>query len=242
MLKSLVSYIKDDGSIMFFGDTAQQIYGNKISWKSAGLRVRKVYTLDENHRNTVQIQNLADALRKNMGLTDENDTGVTNALSDGELPSVARFDDRFSELEFIADKSEELSLNGNVAVLFKTNRDVQRFCGKLTRRNTPCIIINRDTKAFKDLKGIFVGTYFAIKGLEFDSIIISHCNDDYFIDDSRILALESEEEVDVEVAKLLYVAMTRAKKTLVITHTDDIVRFFPKDNGLYTNSIKGVNG
>ena len=88
------------------------------------------------------------------------------------------------------------------------------------------------------LKGLVVGTIHSTKGLEFDSVIIPYCTDNNLIDNKRILALDSEKEVISEVSKLLYVAVTRGKKRLIITYTGDIVSVFPKNSKLY----KSVNG
>ena len=41
MLRSLVAAIPEDGSLTFFGDMAQQIYGNRLSWRAAGCRSRR---------------------------------------------------------------------------------------------------------------------------------------------------------------------------------------------------------
>ena len=59
MLQSLAAAIPADGSLTFFGDMAQQIYGHKISWRSAGLNVANVWRFEENYRNSKQIAQLA---------------------------------------------------------------------------------------------------------------------------------------------------------------------------------------
>ncbi len=55
MIRSLAKGIPQDGSLTFFGDMAQQIYGRRMSWKSAGLNVSKVWEFKENYRNTKQV-------------------------------------------------------------------------------------------------------------------------------------------------------------------------------------------
>ena len=62
MLRSLAAAVPEDGSLTFFGDIAQQIYGHRMSWRSAGLEVRDVWRFQENYRNTRQISQLALAL------------------------------------------------------------------------------------------------------------------------------------------------------------------------------------
>src|SRR5207245_3695335 len=64
MLRSLALAIPSDGSLTFFGDMAQQIYGNRISWRMAGLHPAKPWEFRENYRNTRQIAALCLALTK----------------------------------------------------------------------------------------------------------------------------------------------------------------------------------
>ncbi len=58
MIRSLASAIPADGSLTFFGDVAQQIYGHRISWRDAGLDIKQVWEFKENYRNTKQIAKL----------------------------------------------------------------------------------------------------------------------------------------------------------------------------------------
>ena len=64
MLRSLALAVPADGSLTFFGDMAQQIYGHRISWRSAGLSAHNIWRFEENYRNTRQISRLAIALAK----------------------------------------------------------------------------------------------------------------------------------------------------------------------------------
>src|SRR2546425_8825557 len=62
MIRSLAKAIPPDGSLTFFGDVAQQIYGHRMSWRSAGLDVAKVLEFKENYRNSRQIARLGLAI------------------------------------------------------------------------------------------------------------------------------------------------------------------------------------
>lgn len=57
MLKSLVKAIPEDGTFTFFGDVAQQIYGSRLSWREAGLKIakNKIWYFDRNYRNSKEI-------------------------------------------------------------------------------------------------------------------------------------------------------------------------------------------
>lgn len=43
MLRSLAAAIPENGSLTFFGDIAQQIYGHRMSWRSAGLTTPNIW-------------------------------------------------------------------------------------------------------------------------------------------------------------------------------------------------------
>lgn len=62
MLRSLVSAVGPEGSFTLFGDAAQQIYGRRVSWRSAGIEVSKVWAFDHNYRNSAPIVRLAQAI------------------------------------------------------------------------------------------------------------------------------------------------------------------------------------
>ena len=48
MLRSLAAAVPRNGSLTFFGDIAQQIYGYRMSWRSAGLNARRIWRFQEN--------------------------------------------------------------------------------------------------------------------------------------------------------------------------------------------------
>ncbi|NJM62500.1 MAG: UvrD-helicase domain-containing protein [Oscillatoriales cyanobacterium RU_3_3] len=58
MIRSLAKAIPPNGSLTFFGDVAQQIYGHRISWRDAGLNIENIWEFKENYRNTKQIAKL----------------------------------------------------------------------------------------------------------------------------------------------------------------------------------------
>ena len=73
MLRSLAAAIPEGGSLTFFGDIAQQIYGHRMSWRSTGFAVRDVWLFRENYRNTRQISQLALALAAMPSFPDDPD-------------------------------------------------------------------------------------------------------------------------------------------------------------------------
>ena len=75
-----------------------------------------------------------------------------------------------------------------------------------------------------DSDNIVIATIHKAKGLEFDYVIIPQCAEKNY----PSYYSNSEEEV-MEDARLLYVAMTRAKRKLLITYSSDVVVRTPKD-------------
>ena len=120
MLRSLVAAIPKDGSLTFFGDMAQQIYGNKLSWRTAGLSVTKVWRFAENYRNTKQIARLAMAIADTEYFQGTSDlVEPTAPTADGPLPVLARFPSREAEIRSVARLAKARAQTGTVAVLFR---------------------------------------------------------------------------------------------------------------------------
>src|SRR5690606_34025058 len=120
MTRSLAAAIPPDGSLTFFGDMAQQIYGNKISWRSAGLKVREVWRFEENYRNTKQIARLALAMANMPYFRDVADLVEPNApAADGALPALVSLDSEAEQIQFVAKRAQARAQTGTVAVLFR---------------------------------------------------------------------------------------------------------------------------
>ena len=97
MLRSLAAVIPGEGSLTFFGDIAQQIYGHRMSWRSAGLAAREIWRFKENYRNTKQISRLALALAAMPNFPDDPDlVEPTAPAADGPLPALGHTSDRGS--------------------------------------------------------------------------------------------------------------------------------------------------
>jgi hypothetical protein len=129
MIRSLAAAIPEDGSLTFFGDMAQQIYGNKISRRTAGLSVRggDVWKFEEDYRNTKQIAQLALAIATTpyyRGVADL--VAPKSPAADGPLPALVACGSETDEMRFVADRAQKLAQTGTVAVLF---RDRELDCG-----------------------------------------------------------------------------------------------------------------
>jgi superfamily I DNA/RNA helicase len=231
MLQSLAAAIPADGSLTFFGDMAQQIYGHKVSWRSAGLNVRDqdVWKFEQNYRNTKQIAQLALAIARSphyRGVADLVEP--KSPAADGALPALVGFDSEDAELRFVQALAQKLAETGTVAVLFR-DRDLEK------RLRIPATRLHRDLVSWPRGPGIFYGTYHAAKGLEFDAVLVPFASAARLPHPPDVLAFGYSDAAALN-SKLLYVAVTRAKSNLVLTHTADPTPLLPDVTGLLHRS------
>ena len=166
MLRSLALAIPTDGSLTFFGDIAQQIYGHRISWRSAGLSARFTWRFEDNYRNTKQIARLAIALARLPHFPDDPDlVEPISPAADGPRPAIVKLTDESQELELVIKLATARARTGTVAILFRT-RDQEPSPQRLRGATR----LHRNLNRWPPGPGLFYGTYHSAKGLEFDTV------------------------------------------------------------------------
>ncbi|HEX9732681.1 MAG TPA: 3'-5' exonuclease [Thermoanaerobaculia bacterium] len=236
MLRSLAAAIPPDGSLTLFGDMAQQIYGNRMSWRSAGLSVKDVWEFEENYRNTRQVAQLALAMAEMPNFTDDADlVEPKSPTADGPLPALVSFDTEEKEAHFVVQQAVRLSKTGTVAVLFR-DREQEKAWNSL--------LPDRATRLHGELDrwptsptGIFHGTYHSAKGLEFDAVILPRMSQARLPHPPDVTAL-GQQEAAARDSRLLYVAVTRSKSTLILTHSGDPTGLLPTGTDLYKRTSR----
>ena len=230
MLRSLAAAIPGDGSLTFFGDIAQQIYGHRMSWRSAGLATRDIWRFRENYRNTKQIATLALALAAMPQFPDDPDlVEPTAPTADGPLPALRRLSSESDERQLVVSRAVEQARTGTVVILFRTREQERLFRGFLPRNATR---LHRNLEVWPSGPGLFYGTYHAAKGLEFDTVFLPFLSDGNwpYPPDVRHLGIEEAASRD---SRLLYVGITRARSTLVMTYSGRMTSLLPGSDELY---------
>jgi superfamily I DNA/RNA helicase len=229
MLRSLAALVPQDGSLTFFGDSAQQIYGNKLSWRSAGLSPPKVWEFEQNHRNTRQIAALALAVSKMPYFVGTADVVAPRApTADGPLPALVRCSTREAELAFIGTTAKRLANAGSVAVLFETRDEEDAIRAVLP---PSAIRLHRELSAWVHEPRVYYGTFAAAKGLEFSSVIMPRMSESDFPAADEI-ATYGQIDASALSGKRLYVGVTRARANLILSYTGVASRLLP-DGNLY---------
>ena len=231
MLRSLAIAIPGNGSLTFFGDIAQQIYGHRMSWRNAGLNVRRgIWRFQENYRNTKQIARLALALAAMPHFPDDPDlVEPTAPVADGPRPALMHQPSVSAERAFVVSRAADLARTGTVAVLLRTREQEATVRGGLPRGATR---LHRELNVWPTGPGLFYGTYHASKGLEFDTVFMPFLSDERWPHPPDVEIL-GREEAAVRDSRLLYVGITRARSTLVLTHTGRPTALLPTTAGLY---------
>ena len=229
MLRSLAAAIPGNGSLTFFGDIAQQIYGHRVSWRNAGLKTSRIWRFQENYRNTKQIARLALALAETPHFPDDPDLlEPTAPAADGPLPVLKQQPNEAVERELVVSRATDLARTGTVAILLRTRDQETGLPGHLRSRATR---LHRNL-VWPNRPGLFYGTYHASKGLEFDTVFMPFLSDERWPHPPDVGIL-GREEAAARDSRLLYVGITRARSTLVLTYTGRPTALLPTSAGLY---------
>lgn len=228
MLRSLSAVVPGYGSVTWFGDYAQQIYGQRMSWRQAGINDPKIWRFKENYRNSRQIARLALRIAEMPYFSEVTDLVEPSApIAEGPAPVIRRFDSEDDELAFVARLAEREARTKTVAVLFRDRKLERRFRRGLT---TAAIRLHRSMRVWSSGPRLHHGTYHSAKGLEFDMVILPLLRHERLPVQDDIDAFGRDGAMALD-GKLLYVGVTRAKSELVLTYSGDVTDLLVDDDG-----------
>lgn len=191
-----------NASISIFGDIAQAIYPYRsiTSWNSVKdiIDVDILY-LTKSYRTTKEIMYEANKVNRYLNLTE-----AIPVIREGE--KVKYIDDL--SIDFIIKTINEFKTKDyhNIAIICKEEKEVDNLYCKL-KDKANVNIINNDN--YQD--GILIISASTAKGLEFDAVIIYNASSNNY-DINNITDM-----------KLLYVSLTRAMHSLVVTYDKELV-------------------
>lgn len=234
-IRSCAEALQEGGSLTLFCDYAQQIYGQRISWTSCGLTIAKAELFTDNYRNTPEIAKLALAMASMPHFRDSADLVVPRipVRAASAKPTLVRCSNSVEEALVVRRLAADLGMTSRVVILTPTRSQARQACQGITGVK---MLHDRNTH-WDDEPGVFAGTYYSGKGLEFDIVLLPFSGSDQIPDPSTVSAF-GEEEAAARESRLLYVGVTRAKRELVITYSGTLTPLLPaSDSGLYALAI-----
>lgn len=231
-LRALVAEGPDD--LFIAEDSQQRIYGRPVVLGQLGIRiVGRSRRLNLNYRTTRE--NLGFALKALRGLevldVDGESLGEEHATSarSGPAPSVVQADNEAAEHEAIADALrawvDDPAADGNgrrlgeAAVLVYSAAEVQRVLRALELHG----IKGRTHQEPQGTDTVSVLTMHRAKGLEFRFVAIPGLGSGSRLGRAAVGGTEAERAAEASTRRsLVYVAATRARDVLVVTHNGEI--------------------
>ena len=107
-----------------------------------------------------------------------------------------------------------------MCVVARTGALVNRIVNDLQGMNIQTLMLDSKTKDDSGIQGVRVATMHRVKGMEFTCMYIPYANSDFLPLRAEIRHAEQDEIPDLmrQEANLLSVAMTRAKRKVLITY------------------------
>ena len=149
--------------------------------------------------------------------------GYTSLIQGEKPPVVKHYGTQVEEQEGIIDYINSLECDKehlhHICLVAPVTRELDRYVGALTARGIKVHRLKK-TNDNPSISGVRLATMHRVKGLEYDHMIVASANKNYLPFQSALKAAGDnveEKEVYQKARSLLYVACTRARKTLLIS-------------------------
>jgi len=209
------------------GDPRQSIFGWRGSDINFILKFDKDFGetetihLKKNYRSMQKIVRFMNLAIKNMELPD-----LDAHLQNNAQIHIKGFPNEDAEREFIIQELEKTTELDNTFILARTNKSLMELSQNLKAKKIDHTIRTDESRGRTNdkPKGVTLATVHAIKGLEAKKILIMAANEGNFpsrASDHPAIELikQTNYNREEEERRLFYVAISRAREELVITHT-----------------------
>ena len=179
-LRAVLAHLKKDHTTTFIMDAVQRIYPQAFRWIDIGLNIRPemVFTLNENHRNTMEIAQLAASVVQ--GLPQEEDGVLPNSRGSqrhGPPPELVEGTYR-SQLNYMLDRIQPfLEAGDTIAILHPLGGGWFDFTrAQLRERSISYCELTREADWPPGPEQVALCTMHSAKGLEFDHVLLPGLN------------------------------------------------------------------
>ncbi|MCF7866988.1 UvrD-helicase domain-containing protein [Candidatus Woesearchaeota archaeon] len=217
------------------GDPRQSIFG----WRGSDIKFinefeekydeSETIMLTTNYRSDEKIVKIMNKEIKKMNLPD-----LKSEISGENKVALIGFENEITEFEFIAQSilSSE-SKRDEIFVLSRMNKQLNELSDFFKLKEIPHILKNDDAVSdIQEHKGkVVLATVHSIKGLEAETVYVTGCTSLYFPckgSEHPFLEMIKVDEYDKEEEerRLFYVAISRAKKNLILSYTGKYPTYF----------------
>ena len=218
-----------ENDLFIVGDSHQRIYGKRAVLSRCGINIRgRSKKLRINYRTPEEIRRAAVAVIEGLSWDDlddgYDDDDVTQSLVYGTRPETKVFRDITAEIDWIEGEIRREMSSGrdlkDICVVLRTNSLASEYARGISERGLPVMLLKPRQADDRSKGGVRLATMHRVKGLEFDDIFLANMSQGVVpLDSSLRRARREGNENDVIQAErsLVYVAMTRAKRTTTIS-------------------------
>jgi len=208
-----------------------------VTLGQCGINIRgRGKRLKINYRTTEEIRRFSVGLLEGRRI-DDLDGGLDEqkgyvSLTHGRPPEIKTFKSIDEEVSFIKKHLEAFGKLGapleSVCLVARTKRQVYAYMKRLNELGIATYEIKRSAPDLRDKVGLRVATMHRVKGLEFEHIIVAGANKGTIpltavIEDAEDAVATRNAETGER--SLLYVAITRAKRSALVTGHGEISPF-----------------
>jgi len=228
LIRELVPEGQND--LFIVGDGHQRIYGrNKVVLSQCGINIRgRARKLRLNYRTTEEIRQWAVNLLEGFAVDDldggTDDNRGYKSLAHGIVPQIEHFDSSEQQCDFIASylkaiTKENLPLH-HICIVARVRSELNAIQDYLIQAGITSEEITGESSGSDNPVTVNLATMHRVKGIEFDEVLLASMNEGVV---PLGKALEGKgdaverRQADLEERALVYVAMTRAKKKLIVT-------------------------
>lgn len=231
LLRTMVSECSND--LFIAGDAHQRIYNSKVVFGQCGIKVvGRSMKLRINYRTTEETRLWAIALLNGIRIDDldggEDSSEGYISLMHGVKPVVENFKDIDAEVDAIAAHLNDIKITDGfynaTCVVTRTNKLMEQYELKLKSRGIEVYRIQRSVPENLSHNGVRIATMHRVKGLEFDRIVLCGINKGIVPLETNKLTSDDitiNRNADVQERSLLFVAATRAKKSVMVTSSGE---------------------
>ncbi|KON84845.1 DNA helicase [Rossellomorea marisflavi] len=232
-LKAISSIAKK--SLTIGADKGQQIFRRSFTWKDAGIKVlgSRSQLLKQTFRSTREIIKLANDFQQQdkKYIRDEDYCRAEEPKINGKIPELILCPDQKKEDKIIIEHVKTVRStypDSTIGIIAHSNKKLEYLKKVLDEKGFPVYLVKEENADIIS-PGVKLITFQSSKGLEFDHVIITDLKKGK-VPYKAPSPGEDEEEFMSRERKKLYVAMTRAKKTLLLVAQEEYSVFVDELN------------